>query len=511
MASVRGFALLVFFGLWAVIGYTDWTHQKIRHNLMLFGGSGALLAYAGLLALTLLGVFGRVSQFPYWGYYQLAGAHFLLSAAAAMALWWLAVWPAGDAKLFILLAALYPVMGLNTPLPQERLFLSTLINIFIPAAGLLFLRAVYYVYDTRLRHNVAFLRELGWKRELHFFSDQTAAAVRDFLGSIRPKLRELLAWAVASPLVILGLVFSWLTSMAAMSVFSYYLKDFFESPLKLTLIWTVAFMLWQRFADLFGKLGRYLIYVPIAALLLAKPPHSWGEIWHIFQNISIFSFFLFLGMTWAFRMLSGGSGIAFALPFVLPFAGIVFGQLVSMFWDGVRFSVEFLRRAGASGHPGAGRAASDAQALIEGARGPATSLWLRASDAFHLAQSPTWSTLFILAAMGLFFGLSLVMVRLWDQEVRPVRTPETLAPYLLLAPAFVDRIRQDPEFFSRHFRRVYADGLTADQARALKAWCRVNSIDVIPLAPTMSFAGWIFFGYFLSFLLGGAHVLEVVL
>ena len=50
-------------------------------------------------------------------------------------------------------------------------------------------------------------------------------------------------------------------------------------------------------------------------------------------------------------------------------------------------------------------------------------------------------------------------------------------------------------------------GLTPDQARVLRAWCRDNEIAEVPLAPTISFANWIYLGYFLTALLQG-HVLQ---
>jgi len=35
------------------------------------------------------------------------------------------------------------------------------------------------------------------------------------------------------------------------------------------------------------------------------------------------------------------------------------------------------------------------------------------------ANQPYLKTMMVLSGMGLFFGLSLVMVRVWDDEVRP--------------------------------------------------------------------------------------------
>ena len=108
--------------------------------------------------------------------------------------------------------------------------------------------------------------------------------------------------------------------------------------------------------------------------------------------------------------------------------------------------------------------------------------------------------------MGAFFGLSLVLVRLWDQEVQPSAIGE-VSSYVVLAPAFIERLRGDPEFFEEHFSRLYADGLTASQAQALQEWCAREGVEMIPLTPTISFAAWIFLGFFLARIMRGAHVM----
>jgi hypothetical protein len=116
----------------------------------------------------------------------------------------------------------------------------------------------------------------------------------------------------------------------------------------------------------------------------------------------------------------------------------------------------------------------------------------------------------VLAGMGLFFGLSLVLVRLWDKEVLPSRLSE-ISSFVVLAPAFIERLRQDEDFFDENFSRLYADGLTSGQAEALREWCIRKGVERIPLTPTISFASWIFLGFFLAFALKGAHVLEALL
>jgi hypothetical protein len=64
-------------------------------------------------------------------------------------------------------------------------------------------------------------------------------------------------------------------------------------------------------------------------------------------------------------------------------------------------------------------------------------------------------------------------------------------------------IDQDPDFRDYHFDRKWPDGLTRRQARALKGWALRNELEWIQYQEAMSFAFWIFSGYFLSWALRG--------
>ena len=79
--------------------------------------------------------------------------------------------------------------------------------------------------------------------------------------------------------------------------------------------------------------------------------------------------------------------------------------------------------------------------------------------------------------------------------------------FMTLGPDLVARIEEDEDFRNEHFSAFYADGLTGEQAEALREWCAGEGLETVPLAPTISFANWIFLGYFLTRLLEG-HVLR---
>jgi hypothetical protein len=459
LTSVKVFAAALFFLLWVVVGRSDFNHQKIPTRSLAYGAWGVAAGYAALLAMTLMGIMDWVHVFPLWGYYQAALANLFLCGTAALALWWFGVWPAGDAKLFILLAALYPLTSFSGAVDYRRLFLAVLINTFIPACAMVFFRAGQYAFSTRLIHRRHFLVQLGWKKEIDFLV-QSLREAADRMWSLRSDAAALLKKAASDPRAVLSKAASWLLNILVMSFFSYYLRSFFDSPILFTLFWGGIFLLWRRFSALFDvSLSRSIVLVLGIALLLFRPPAHWSELWRIVGNLTLFSLFFSLGISWTMSLLSGSSGAAYVVAFLVPFSGLVVGTAAS--WMG------------------------------------------RGLHSFPL------NNLLVLSGMGLFFGLSLVLVRLWDQEVLPSHLSQ-MSSYVVLAPGFIDRLRQDADFFEEHFSRLYADGLTAAQAEALREWCVREGVETIPLTPTISFASWIFFGFFLAFVLNGAHVLQLL-
>lgn len=140
MISVLCFVLFLVLG--AAASYQDWRSKKIRNRLIVAGLGACAAVLAFLLINSLLGR----RHLNFWGlgeyylplrYYPKVLAHFILSLAAAFALWRLSIWPAGDAKLFTLLSLVIALVDPNLPGFPVVLFLLLLINIFVPA-GIVF-------------------------------------------------------------------------------------------------------------------------------------------------------------------------------------------------------------------------------------------------------------------------------------------------------------------------------------------------------------------------------------
>lgn len=444
----------VFLGGWLRMGLGDWSEQRVRHTHLRLWGALTAAAYLALAAHSWLAAEGLgAAWWRAWAW------HAGVSAFASWLLWSLRIWPAGDVKLFTLLALVAPLLSLPGDFRGGTVFLEALINTFVPAAGYLFVAAAFYLWRTRFAHQAEFLQKLGVERAGPFLwgkSREVASFMKDELGSWAKEYRE-------SPRRLLLDASSWIAQMAVMSLVTYQIGAFVRSNVARTLICFGVFFGWSRFAAELGK-GRALALTLAGFALLAwqRGGVDWRELSVLFGHISVFSLCIFFGVQLAFRAIAGNSA-AMALPFLFMIPMLIpFGSLGA---------------------------------------------WLRGASLPALPSA--FSGLGVWAMMGLFFGLAIVFVKMWDAESYMSVRPDQIEPYMTPGPALVARIEADERFREKHFTTFYADGLTPEQAKALRRWCERNRIDLVPLAPTISFANWIYLGYFLTCLLQG-HVLKGV-
>jgi hypothetical protein len=436
---LRYYAWAVFLYGWARMGWIDWNEQRIRHRYMV---TVCALAMAGLAALLASSSFDVGADALWWK--DLAW-HLAATGAAAFLLWSLRVWPAGDTKLFFLLAFVAPMMRAPGSFRGGTIFLENLINTFVPAACYLLLAATSYLWSTRFAQQARFLEQLGPQRAPGFLVVKTREGWAAMVAEIK-------GWAVQAretPGAFLLGVASWVAQMAVMSLVTYYLQDRITSTFVRTLLCFAIFFGWSRFAANLGRTRALTLTAAVFAGLLAwKGRMDWAGLTFAFGHISVFSLFLFFGIQVAFRAVAGQSAFM-VLPFLFLIPTLIpFGRL----WG-----------------------------IIPAGLG-------------------TW------ALMGLVFGLAMVFVRIWDAESYESVRPDQIKPFMNLGPVLVEAIESD-EDFREEFGSFYADGLTPRQAEALRAWCLENAIESVPLAPTISFANWIYLGYFLTVVLQG-HVLQ---
>lgn len=448
--AVGAYAWLTFVAGWARMGWIDWNEQRIRHRYLVAWSAFTAAGYAAVLAGTLLGA--GVS--PAW--WKALAWHAGASVGAAAVLWSLRVWPAGDVKLYVLLCALAPLLRLPGYFRGGTEWLETLINTFVPAAAFLFLTAAFYLWRTRFAHQAEFLRKVGLDKAPGFLWMK----LKEGGAAIRAELAAYWDEYTTAPGRLLLDASAWTAQMAVMSLVTYYLQARVTSTFVRTLICFGLFFGWSRVAATLGKARALAATAALfLALILWKGRLDWAGLTAAFGDISVFSLCLFFGIQIAFRALAGQAAFM-ALPFLFLIPSLI----------------------------------------------PFGSLWARATGV-HMDMPVAFHGLGTWAAMGLFFGLSIVFVKLWDAESFASVRPDQIAPYMNLGPALVAAIEEDEDFRDEHFPTFYADGLTPDQAAALREWCADNGVESVPLAPTISFANWIYLGYFLTVLLRG-HVLQ---
>ncbi|MBI4352222.1 MAG: hypothetical protein HY550_12370 [Elusimicrobia bacterium] len=112
----------------------DLATRKISNASIRTGFKLLAAALAALGLYTWLGYAGRVDSFLNAKFYLFFCQHFLWSAAAGIILWYAEIWPAGDAKFFILVSAALPLADPYLKNFPSFLVLSLLINIFVAAA-----------------------------------------------------------------------------------------------------------------------------------------------------------------------------------------------------------------------------------------------------------------------------------------------------------------------------------------------------------------------------------------
>ncbi len=130
--AVLTFAAFLLWGLGVV--REDSARRKIPNSRIAAGLKLLFFALVLQALNTALGLSGRVDSFLNPEFYRLLAGHLLWTAAAGMVLWYSELWPAGDAKFFMVSSAFLPLMHPFIGGMPGYLFLVFLINTFIAAS-----------------------------------------------------------------------------------------------------------------------------------------------------------------------------------------------------------------------------------------------------------------------------------------------------------------------------------------------------------------------------------------
>lgn len=271
-------AFLAAFTAWsASVVSLDLATRKIPNSSI---KTGFKLLAAGLAALglyTWLGYTGRTQSFLTGSFYWFFCQHFFWSVVAGIILWYAEVWPAGDAKFFILVSAALPLANPYLKNFPAFLFLSLLINIFVAAAL--------------------------WAVGSHIASGFASASPSDFFSEIWGDIKKRMAdmagdknkFSLAAAALNLGFLFllQQVLSMEARGLVS----RFFS---RADLLFFFLFILWDKVGEVFRSRrwvylssACYLLYFFLGYFLFQE------RLWHIFvaagTNLFKFGLLLFFG------------------------------------------------------------------------------------------------------------------------------------------------------------------------------------------------------------------------
>ncbi len=185
MTLLRVAAAAALAWLAVVVVREDALESKIRNRHLAAGLGACVAVYLLQAALTAAGSWGLLQNWFFWKFYWLSLRHLGISLAAGVALWLLNVWPAGDAKLFVVCAVFLPIIRPGLRTFPNYLFLHLLANIFVVAA--LFLVARSFMDVARAL----------W-RDPAGMAARAAAAVRAWTGSATQDARRWPTWLPAA-------------------------------------------------------------------------------------------------------------------------------------------------------------------------------------------------------------------------------------------------------------------------------------------------------------------------
>ncbi|MDD5656019.1 MAG: hypothetical protein PHF00_02035 [Elusimicrobia bacterium] len=373
----------------------------------------------------------------------------------ALLLWLARIWPAGDAKLFMILALFLPLIRPGGLPVGARLPLSFLVNIFVPAAAVVLVKAFVWLWLTRLRHGWAFHRELGRSRLAGYWLDMARNSALELARSARQRLRE----AARSPAAAVQAGLACLASAVFGAVVLAHLD---------------RTMPWYRYLGPFLGVGIMMIWRWLKSL--ASQEALAGAI----------------GIAAVFSLAAGGAS----------FRDLFWRCLLSWSLFGILFEIgAFMLRRMARAQEGF----STFLAVLGFAAGLGVLPIIFPFFFTGLAKTmATW------AFFGIMLGLGFALIRAVLEENVSYCPADHIHPRLVLAKAAWEDIRRDEAFYQENFRWRFPDGLTDKQAESLRRWCAGRSVAAVATRDTEPFAGWMVAGAGVTLLLAGRDVASCV-
>ncbi|TBR17546.1 hypothetical protein EPO15_16710 [bacterium] len=317
--AVRWTEWAAFAALCGAFTWTDFRVKKIRNRALLAGLAAALAGYAALGFWT----WRAEGRFYVSDYYADAARHVGTAWAAGLGLWLLRLWPAGDAKLFMVLGAFFPLIVPDSPLLPWRATLTALMNVFIPAAVGIVAAAFVWVWRTRAGRRLEAARAAG-------------TSLLDVLG--RPRWGQLWAEAKAGadaarayaqehPFKVLVGFADWCGFFASASVLLAVLTlRYGQTEWTGLAMCAFSFLVWSSLGALLGG-GRVLVaWAAVAAALRLMPGLDPADVGARTLHLAVYGGSVGAGVQVLKTWLKGGGGlwwlwglVPLLLGFVSPF------------------------------------------------------------------------------------------------------------------------------------------------------------------------------------------------
>ena len=242
--------------------------------------TGLKLLAAALLALgfyTWMGYAGREQSFLNYNFYLFLGKHLFWTMLAGIILWYAEVWPAGDAKFFMVVSAALPLANPYLRNFPDFLFIALLINIFVAAA----------------------LWAVGSYLASGFYAVSPSDFYAELWSDVKKRLGEL-AGGRTGPLaavMVVNMGFLFLLQQ----IMSLELRGFVGRVFARTdLLFFFLFILWDKIGDVFSS--KRWVYISVAGYLLyfglgyfLFPDRLWLVGSAALKNVFRFSIILFFG------------------------------------------------------------------------------------------------------------------------------------------------------------------------------------------------------------------------
>ncbi len=257
---------------------SDLATKKIPNASMVLGAKLTGAALLILAAITLLGVRGYLQQYPTWNFYPMWATHAFWCVVAGLVLWYAEIWPAGDAKFYILTAAALPLINPELRNFPNYLFLSLLINIFTAAAAF---SLISFVSSGMAKASPS-----------AFFSETVANLKPRFAAAFSGGRAAAAALSYAAGLTLLFLL-QQMFNMEVLGRAGHFVG-------RTDVLYFFLFFLWDKAGKLFRSrysiaAGALLYGLYLALGLLFFRSHMLAMLFYAVKNMLRFSLLLFLG------------------------------------------------------------------------------------------------------------------------------------------------------------------------------------------------------------------------